>query len=792
MGKRKLFLCFLLFLVFYPGKLVAQKTSAYTIKGKLVTPDKKQAAYTTVLWKHAGISVSADQNGHFQIPLPATNNDTLVFTATGIRTRTLAVILGGNQNLDAGIIILEYGSPALPGVEITGRMTHSYKSDYSFLGTKTQTALIDIPQAISTVTKELIEDKMDLRLKDAVTDIASVNMYSGYDEYSIRGFRADNAHLINGLRAYNTTLTSPFLVNIERIEVITGPAAVLYGNCDPGGTVNLVTKKPLSENNYGANIYIGSWNTFRATADLTGPLTQNKKLLYRFNAGYENAGSFRNGYFAKSFQFAPSISYIPNEQVQLNADFSVSNTHTIADRGQPGILNDNNLLSTPIKLNVTQPGDYLKETDLTSILSFNYKLNSHITFTSALLSHLTWQTLSEHGASDYITPDSVYLYYAKRIFNTSTVTLTNYLAFNFNTGVFKHLLITGYDYISSEVTLNQFNGELPDIFGYGSGIVGTFSLLHPQYFKRPVNLYKASPVTDNGDAPEEYSTEGAYLQEQLYYKNWELLLGLRSEFYSKEDDDDSSSTEATTNTNVLLPRVGLLYKASENLSLYATYSKGFDPFEASIVTQVFNQPFKPVYSEVNEIGAKANFLKNRLYATVAIYRITLKNVSVNANDPANPDLYVQNGKEQAKGFEVELNGNILPQFSVALSYSHNIATVLASPVQEDVGRIKENAPKNTSQSWLKYSFTKGVAKGLFLSAGHSQEGIRNTLTPGLTLPAYFIFNTGAGYIYKRMKIALNIYNITNTKYWIGGYNYENKWPGAPRNFMLNLSWLFGH
>src|SRR5208283_4500708 len=130
-------------------------------------------------------------------------------------------------------------------VEVTGRKEHSYKSDYSFLGTKTQTLQKDIPQSIATITKEQIEDEMDFTLKDALHDASGVNDYSGYDEYSIRGFLADNARMINGLRGYNTTYTSPMLVNIERIEVIKGPSATLYANCDPGGTINLVTKKPL-------------------------------------------------------------------------------------------------------------------------------------------------------------------------------------------------------------------------------------------------------------------------------------------------------------------------------------------------------------------------------------------------------------------------------------------------------------------------------------------------------------------------------------------------------------------
>ena len=152
----------------------------------------------------------------------------------------------------------------LQDVEISGRIAKSYKSDYSFFSTKTEAAFKDIPQTISTVTKELISDKMELTLKDAAVDVAGVNQYSGYDEYTIRGFRAENAQDINGLRGYNSTYTSNMLVNIERVEVIKGPTATLYGNCDPGGTINLVTKKPLENKGATIDVYGGTWDHFRA------------------------------------------------------------------------------------------------------------------------------------------------------------------------------------------------------------------------------------------------------------------------------------------------------------------------------------------------------------------------------------------------------------------------------------------------------------------------------------------------------------------------------------------------
>ena len=142
----------------------------------------------------------------------------------------------------------------LDSVEVSTFMNPSFVKTVSSTATKIPTQVIDIPQSISSITRSLIDDKMDFTLKDAVTDAANVNAYSGYDEYSIRGFLAENPRSINGLRGYNSTYSSLMLLNIESIDVLKGPAAVLYGNTDPGGTVNLITKKPLSDSLWAGSV----------------------------------------------------------------------------------------------------------------------------------------------------------------------------------------------------------------------------------------------------------------------------------------------------------------------------------------------------------------------------------------------------------------------------------------------------------------------------------------------------------------------------------------------------------
>ncbi len=785
---KRIFFSMSLFLTcIIPAATNAQKNCV--VKGTILIQDKTPAYVTVSLKKQKKIT-QTDNDGDFKLSNVSSAPDTLIITSAEAQVKLIAINPLPGETLDLGIINFDFSVTQLQDIEVKGRMAHSYKSDYSFLGTKTETRSIDIPQSISSITKELIKDKMDFTLKDAASEAAGVNNYSGYDDYSIRGFKAENARLINGLRGYNTTYTSAMLVNVERIEVVKGPSATLYGNCDPGGTINLVTKKPLRQQDGEINIGGGTWNHYRITGDVTGPLNKNKTLLYRLNAGYDNTNSFRNEYNASSYEVAPSLSFIPNEKIQLNVDFSLSHINTLLDRGQPGIQNNYSLLSTPINLIASQPGDFLHETDYAANVLFSYKINKHINFNSGYLNYTTQQNAAEHGVQSYITPDSVNLYYSTWNYHTITNTISNYFTFRFNTGKFTHQLLAGYDYIRSKVDLEQEYYEDQNNFAKGSGIAGTFSLKNSKYMATPVNKYTVSDYESDATDVEAtiYHTQGIYLQEQITLHKWKLLLGLRQEIYEAGDDEADSTGD--DEENVLLPRVGLVYEFKPNMSLYATYNKGFDPFEASTSTQVFDEPFKPVTSELIEVGAKANLFHNKVSASLSVYQLTLHNVAVNANEISNPNLYIQQGEDRSRGIETEMSGNIMPSLSVAASYSYCVAKVIKSKIQSQEGMLVENAPKNESSSWIKYTFKTGALKGFGIAAGHSQASKRNTLEQGLTLPGYIILNGGIRYTYKKLDVALNLNNITDKIYWIGAYNNVNKWPGAPRNIMMSAGYNF--
>ncbi len=222
----------------------AQKQGA-SINGKIVSADNIPVEDVTVQLKTIHRLTITNENGNFSFyHLPALS-DTLIVSSVELKIFNKPVVLQLNEQLDLGTIRLDYNTKQLQDIKVQTGTGKSYKTDNSSFATKTLLPLKETPQTISVITQQLIKDKMSWNVKDIIKDVAGVNDYSGFDEYSIRGFRAENARTINGLRGYNSNFTNSMLVNIDKIEVIKGPSATLYGNCDPGGTVNLVTKKPL-------------------------------------------------------------------------------------------------------------------------------------------------------------------------------------------------------------------------------------------------------------------------------------------------------------------------------------------------------------------------------------------------------------------------------------------------------------------------------------------------------------------------------------------------------------------
>jgi iron complex outermembrane receptor protein len=725
----------------------------------------------------------------------------------------------------------------LQTVEITGRLKKDYNSDYSFSATKIAVLNKDLPQSIGTVTKELIADRQAFQLADAVKISSGVIPSSYYNQYAIRGIsQNEEGQIINGMRTRQFYFLQPLTTNIERVEVLKGPASATFASVDPGGSINLVTKKPLSQDRKEVSFSVGSFSTFRSTLDFTGPLNAEKTLLYRVNGAYQEARSFRDLVGNKSMLISPSFSYLPNKKTAINAELIFSNMNGVLDRGQPifgaqaGVTRLN---STPISLNLGATNDFFKSKELILMGNFVHQFTPNISFTTSYMKQSWTENLQEHRTTNAFAVDIenkpvtglAAMQFVQRQQYWNIDNLSSYFNFKVKTGALKHQILLGYDLnyweklkgggqnaarglllkdgsvASSFVLANAANYQTQTVAGrtIPRPNVNHFDLSNPTYTIRNVTDYTLNVRTA---LPAALTTNNAlYIQEYMQWNKLSLLLSLRQEWFEDITNFESNNELAFQNTK-LLPRIGLTFALSEKINVYGTYLQGFQP-QSNTVTLMpstgafFGVPksaaqFKPLESDLKELGVKAELFQNKITLTAAVYEINQRNILMNANDPAQPDLLVQRGADRSRGFELDLAGYISEHWQINASYSYIDAEIVNDAKAELIGQRKENTPVNSANLWTRFNFGLNSAlKDIGIGLGVQHQGSRVPwFNRAFEVPAFTLFDAALYYTpaSSKVQVALNANNLFNTTYWIGAQNYLRLFPGAPRNVILTATY----
>lgn len=718
-------------------------------------------------------------------------------------------------------ILLVPSVNALQEVEVTGRKEQSYKNTSSFAGTQTETPIKELPQTISYVTKEVIDDQQLFKSSDVLKNISGVNSYSIYNnDISIRGFRAEQA-LINGLQSPTSSWSQSLLPHVERVEVVKGPASILYDNADPGGVVNTVTKKPLDEHRKSIDFAMGSFNTFRMKSDFTGPMNEEKTLLYRLNLAYQNAQSFRVLQGGQDILVAPSFSFLPSDRTRVNFDLVYSRTNSRLDRGQPifGATAGTDLNSTPISFAIGKANDFLNELTMNATLSLQHKFSDHISLNASYMKVLYDEDLLEHRTSNSYAvdvagneiPTLMRMQTIRRKRSNYNDNISVYLVTDFKTGPLSHKLSMGYRYNQN---VWPVGGSTYNATGYrnaaNTGTISTyrpansanyliangrpvpnvphFDLVNPDYSISEVSGYFNVP---SQQSVSKYYGNGIYIQDQIKWGKVNALLAVRQSYYINVQNYKKSN-ESLVRQEKFIPRFGLVYTPFAPVSFFASYSMGYQPQSAAITAdpERYGGPFDPMTTKSFEGGAKMEFFRKRLAVNAAVYHIEKNNILINANDTENPDLRRQIGQQLSKGFELDVYGNILPNLSLTANVAINKATITRSDNEAEIGKRMPNSPKHKGGIWAKYIFTVPSLNGLGIAAGANYIGSRNTQSAILTLPSYVVADAAVYYTIDKFKISVNVNNVFNKTHWVGGYDYSRLFPGAPRNYLAGVGYTF--
>ncbi|MEM7484493.1 MAG: TonB-dependent siderophore receptor [Bacteroidota bacterium] len=797
-----------------------------TIEGTTLNADGTVAPFVNILLRGTSYGIASDAEGNFMLGEVPSGYQVLLISSMGLASLEYPITVNANETVSIQIKLSE-GQLQLQPVEIIGRRETGYKNTVSYAATKSAAPIKEVPTTINFVTKELALDQAAFTLNDVVKNISGVNQFSFYNDITIRGFRVqgqrNSGNLVNGMRAFTSFWKQQLIPHIERVEVIKGPASALFGNASPGGTINRVTKKPLPETRQSITASVGSFNTFRTLADFTGPMTQDNKLLYRLNIGYENTDGFRDLQFARNLVFAPSFSFLPTENTKLNFDIVYQDSKGRLDRGQ-AVFGDGDLFSTPITKSLSAANDFLNELTLNGTVSLQHNFNENITFNSIFMRSTYDEDLLEHRTSNRfaalgdgsIDEEKVAMrvFIRKRSWDNNS--FNNYFNINFDLGNIKNTMLVGYDYFQQELEpggsqlearsyLLQ-NGTATNVFdpdntadyvldaaGNPATNVGHFDLTSPTANGlRDMTNYVYTTRTFNQFLQRSH---GIYLQNQAALGAFKLLIGLRQEYFT-DFINYQSEDEEQVEQKVFLPRVGLVYTLNPNINLYGTWVQGFQPQTAvDIINPDAGGPFDPLESELFEFGAKSDWFNGRLSASLAFYQLTQRNELYNADDPENPERLVQIGEEEAKGFELDVAGNITPNWSIVAGYAYNDAKFTESDDPAEIGRQKPNAPRHMGNLWTKYILKEGRYKGVGFGVGYNfvSERFGSIVASGANpteFPKYGLFDAAIYYNLNKVQIQLNINNIFDKTHWVGGYDFIRAFPGAPRNVMTTVSYTF--
>ncbi|MFC3562715.1 TonB-dependent siderophore receptor [Pedobacter jamesrossensis] len=800
--------------------------------GKVTDAQNQPIHIATIKFKSGEdqLNTNTDSAGNFSIILPKKATYSLIVSAVGYTS--FSSIYPINQLADFNIetIILQVANEQLQTVEVVGTNGKKYYGNYSFSATKTAALNKDIPQSISSVSKELIADRQAAVLSDAIKNVTSVSQSSYYNQFSIRGINQnEEGAIINGMRTRQYYFNQPLTNNLERIEVIKGPASATFSSVDPGGSINLVTKKPLAEERKEISISAGSFSTIRGALDFTGPLNTSKTLLYRLNIGYEDSKSFRNLQYRKGYLISPSISYIPNDKTSLNVEVVMNNSNSRLDRGQAifgAVAGKTDLQSTPITFNMGASNDRFNSQDLMLMANFSHALTKDIVFNIAYMKQNWTEDLLEHRTTNAFAVDEnnqpiptlAAMRAVQRQQKWSTDNLSTYFSINTNTFGLNHKIVIGYDRLNTEkfrgggensaqgyrlkdgTIATRYDATKKDLYlfkvvnGVNAPVpnVEHFNLSNPSYTIKNLSDYV---FTKTEIPPAYYLVNGVYLQDQIKYDRLTLTLGLRQEWY-QDYSNYKLANEKKIQQHKLLPRVGITYAVTSNINIYGTYLQGYQPqgntSSLVIVPPPAGTNFKPLESDLKEIGAKSEWLNKNLMVNISFFEINQKNLLMNANDPLDVNRLIERGAQRSRGLEIESSGFIMPNWQFNAGYSYVDAIIKDDFNPELIGQRVQNTPKHSASLWSRYDFKgTGLIKDIGLGAGVQYSGTKLPLyIRDFILPAYTLVDAALYYVPsgKKVQLAVNVNNILNKTYWVGAQNYLRLFPGTPRNVMFNVTY----
>ncbi|MGH8198298.1 MAG: TonB-dependent receptor [Steroidobacteraceae bacterium] len=652
----------------------------------------------------------------------------------------------------------------LPRVTVTAEHeSEGYLADRSRTATKTDTPLLDVPQSVSVVTRDLIQDQAMQGLADVVRYVPGAGMAQGEgnrDTIILRGNSSTADFFVDGARDDVEYFRD--LYNLDRVEVLKGPNAMIFGRGGAGGVVNRVTRQANWNPAREVSLQGGSWDNRRATFDLGDGLTDS--FAARITGVYEDSESHRDGFKLERYGVNPTAALAIGDATVLRLSYEYFNYDRVADRGIPS------LDGRPLP---TDESTFFGDPELSPT-------NATVNQVSAVIDHDFSENVRIRNRTMYADYDKFY----QNVFPgpvdaaTETVQINAYnslqlrenlfnqtdLLFSFDTGAIRHGFLAGVE-LGEQVTDNFRNtGFFNDVD------TSVQAPLDDPTISVPVTFRQSATDADNRGRA---TIAAIYVQDQIELSpRWEAVLGLRFDKFDMDFTNNRTGDRFESSDDLLSPRAGLIYQPVEAMSLYASYSMAYVPRAGAQLTSltVTNQALDPEEFENIEVGAKWN-VRPGLALTAALFQLDRSNVII--PDPNDPNVSILVDGQRTEGFELGVSGQLGDAWSIHGGYAWQDGELTEALGGSRLAQL----PKHVASLWNKYDLTP--AWGVGLGVIHQTEmfaAADNAVTlPEFTRVDAAVFFTPS----ERLRMQLNVENLFDEAYYPNAHNNNNITPGSP-------------
>lgn len=782
----------LLLTIFLSGFQAVFAQRAATIQGTVKSADGQPAEAVTVGLKNTSIGTMTNNKGRFQLNRVKAGTYIIKVSAIGLipEEKTVTVTAGSTSTVD---LVLSESASRLNEVAILGRR-QKYKIDEPSPSLRLNERLLQVAQNIQVVSSDQIKDQQIFNmLEGASRNVSGLTMQEHWGNYARINARGDRlAAFRNGVNIEATwgPLTEDMSF-VDRIEFVKGPAGFMLANGNPSGFYNVVTKKPTGVNRQSFDITAGSFNTYRAAADLDGTITTDGKLQYRLNLMGQSSGSWRPFDFTNRFIFAPVLRYKFDDKNTITAEYTYQfqrmNTfgtaYLFSTKGYADL--SRNFTNAPV--NTPASNIY----DQSAFLTYEHKFSDK------------WKVAAQGAYFKY--KQNAYSYWINSIKDNGDIdrNLGLWDALNRNkylqafvngeaqTGAIAHRILSGVD-IGDKYYIPDYNqsGSLDP--------VTPFNIYNPDNSAVTLPTFdRSTPLSVRGANTSQYERyQSAYVQDELGFFKQTLRVTLAGRFTHATTYDPYSGS---SNDRKFTPRFGVSYSINPNTSVYGVYDQAFLPQAGSIFG---GGQVKPVTGNNLEGGIKRDWFDGKWSTSLSVYQITKNNQLVGDPDRPGTVYVVQLGQTKTHGIEFDARGEIVNGLSLMANYAYTNSHISEDTDPANVDNPVPGFAKHVTNTWLTYRMQHGNLKGLGFSAGYQWQLDRLPWSLGTgtsDLPNYFRLDAGASYVYKKYSLALNVNNLLNTYLYSRGHeDYLSStgstvytWQAeAPRNIRVSLGYRF--